>query len=111
MQLAAYDRHVCVPEKVNAMENEIQSANEVKVLYRRAWPLALRLPDAAATAVCFVLPSGRRGEADPVPQRDPPEANQQPEGRAGRQGEAHHRAAGVRPAHFPPRRVRFRVRR
>lgn len=101
MQLVAYDCHVCVPEKVNTMENKIQSANEVKVLYRRAWPLthALRLPDAVTTAVCFVLRSGRRGEADPVSQRDPPEANRQPERRAGRQGEAHHRAAGVRPAH------------
>ena len=39
---------------------------------------------------------GGRGAADPLPPRRPPEADQQPPGRAGQQGEADHRAAGVR---------------
>lgn len=41
--------------------------------------------------------SGCGGEADPVSQRDPSETDQQPERRAGHQGETHHRASGVRP--------------
>lgn len=40
--------------------------------------------------------AGGGGEADPLPPWSSPEADQQPEGRAGQQGEAHHRAAGVR---------------
>ncbi len=40
--------------------------------------------------------SGSCGEAEPVSQRDPPETDQQPERRAGQQGETHHGAAGVR---------------
>lgn len=50
---------------------------------------------SAAVRVC-VFPPGIRGEADPFAQGDPSEANQQSEGRAGRQGERNHRAAGVK---------------
>lgn len=76
------------PDKVDRLENEIQSANEVKVsraaaLTRRA--LRVRPPHASAR-----VSPGVRGEADPVPPGDPPEANQQPEGRAGHEGEGHH---------------------
>lgn len=42
------------------------------------------------------LSSGSCGEADPVSQRCLPDADRQPERRAGHKGETHHRAAGVR---------------
>lgn len=42
------------------------------------------------------LCSGSSGEADPLPSWSSSETDQQPERRAGQQGEAHHRAAGVR---------------
>lgn len=48
------------------------------------------------TSRILAFTPGDCGEADPVPQGDPPEADQQPERRPGRQGEGHHRAAGVR---------------
>lgn len=39
---------------------------------------------------------GSGGEADPLSPRSSSQADQQPEGRAGQQGETHHRPAGVR---------------
>lgn len=46
--------------------------------------------------VCLCLCSGSSGEADPLPSWSSSETDQQPERWAGQQGEAHHRAAGVR---------------
>lgn len=94
-----------LPDKVDRLENEIQSANEVKVAtphtntHTHAGPRSRTLGRlkavSAAVRVC-VFPPGIRGEADPFAQGDPSEANQQSEGRAGRQGERNHRAAGVK---------------
>lgn len=40
--------------------------------------------------VCLCVFTGSGGEADPLPSRSSPEADQQPERRARQQGETHH---------------------
>lgn len=91
-----------LPDKVDRLENEIQSANEVKVAtphkHTHTGPGCACWASESCECSCTRLrvTPGIRGEADPFPQGDPSEANQQSEGRAGHQGESHHRAAGVK---------------
>lgn len=78
-------------------ENEIQTANEVKVSSSRPTRFTL---NSIFVWKCETFPSfgrpGSGGEADPLSPRGSSQADQQPERRAGQQGEAHHRPAGVR---------------
>lgn len=82
-------------DKVDRLENEIQSANEVKVATPHTHAHARHLELRMCSCLNRHASPGIRGEADPVPQGNPSETNQQPEGRAGPEGEGHHRAAGV----------------
>lgn len=87
-------------------ENEIQTANEVKVCTSSVDVFVLGSNRTVKTNIlCVVLQtvrlcSGSGGEADPLPSWSSSEADQQPERRAGQQGETHHRAAGVRLANL-----------